>query len=353
MIAYYVSEGPDQEFRLLQGYPISPEDLENIRLLGVTGGPQAALDVRITDFHIRAESLPNLPAATRQRGAKVWLMAAELVGLVITLVFLLSLGLWLSRRQNRGGGKGRSSTAGEVALPESFRCSGCGKDHQVKADLAGKKVKCSQCGTVGVVPTTNLKLPSVAPASERSRLAVWKKWRSVGATAFLLAVLAGGWFLGLYQPKRPSPVNVTLGCEYVAGVEESGIYCQEQDSKGQLFRWTDGHARLVIPLDKTNPPQTLWARLFIFRPPLVTRAPLKILVNNRELFDQEVPLWKWEGSFDLSQFDLGEELVLEIISDTFIPQGVMDGGTNEDPRTLGVQLRSIKLLSPLQGTPER
>src|SRR5258707_13425771 len=42
--------------------------------------------------------------------------------------------------------------------------------------------------------------------------------------------------------------------------------------------------------------------------------------------------------------ELGEEVVLELISDSFVPQCVMDKGTNTDPRALGIQVRGIKLL---------
>ncbi len=42
---------------------------------------------------------------------------------------------------------------------------------------------------------------------------------------------------------------------------------------------------------------------------------------------------------------LGDQLLLEIVSDTFVPRGVMDKGANTDDRSLGVQVRSIKLLA--------
>jgi hypothetical protein len=34
----------------------------------------------------------------------------------------------------------------------SFRCSGCGKDHKVRDEFAGKKVKC-KCGQTVQLPT--------------------------------------------------------------------------------------------------------------------------------------------------------------------------------------------------------
>jgi hypothetical protein len=52
--------------------------------------------------------------------------------------------------------------------------------------------------------------------------------------------------------------------------------------------------------------------------------------------------WKWQRTFDLAGIDLGEALVLDIVSDTFIPKD--DGGPKEDSRILGVQVKGVTLL---------
>ncbi len=128
------------------------------------------------------------------------------------------------------------------------------------------------------------------------------------------------------------------------GVEDSGFYCQEYDQNSQPFRWTNGKARLVIPIDPENPPRGLAMQIFFFRPPMVKTIRLQILVNNRELFNHDIPPWKWEKTLDLSGLELGEEMTLDIFSDTFLPKGIMDHGANQDSRKLGVQVRSIKLV---------
>jgi DNA-directed RNA polymerase subunit RPC12/RpoP len=42
-----------------------------------------------------------------------------------------------------------------VAPSVSFACAGCGKTVKARAELAGKKVKCPQCGQVIPVPPSN------------------------------------------------------------------------------------------------------------------------------------------------------------------------------------------------------
>jgi hypothetical protein len=80
---------------------------------------------------------------------------------------------------------------------------------------------------------------------------------------------------------------------------------------------------------------------------------IQIVANNRELFKQHVPLGIWAGAaagrfppgtLDLTGIDLGDELVLDIISETHIPKGIAENGTNTDPRTLGVLVRGVELL---------
>ncbi len=36
--------------------------------------------------------------------------------------------------------------------PIAFQCPGCGKKLKTKAELAGKKIKCPECGNAVVVP---------------------------------------------------------------------------------------------------------------------------------------------------------------------------------------------------------
>jgi serine/threonine-protein kinase len=97
------------------------------------------------------------PAAPPQKaGAKGWLAAAGLLGLALSV----TLAVWLCVRRSRRaarvpagapvpGGQARPTTSGP---PIPFPCPGCGKGLKARADLAGRKVKCPQCGQAVLVP---------------------------------------------------------------------------------------------------------------------------------------------------------------------------------------------------------
>jgi hypothetical protein len=195
-----------------------------------------------------------------------------------------------------------------------------------------------------LIPETNP--GSLAPPASTGRFSILRNRRVLPAVLGL-AVVAGvcGWLFWPWWGK-PSFLNVVLGNQFVPGVEESGFSFQEYDDLGEAFRWTDGKGRLVIPIDRHKPPTGLVLKLDIFRPPHVKTVLIQIVANNRELFKQHVPLGIWAGSaagrfppgtLDLTGIDLGDELVLDIISETFRPKGT-------DARTLGVLVRGVELL---------
>jgi WD40 repeat protein/DNA-directed RNA polymerase subunit RPC12/RpoP len=84
---------------------------------------------------------------------KGWLAAVELLGLGITVILLLPLGVWLYVSQSRRAEQHPvpTETASSVI---SFACSACGKALKARMHLAGKKVKCSRCGKAILVPGT-------------------------------------------------------------------------------------------------------------------------------------------------------------------------------------------------------
>jgi hypothetical protein len=157
---YSASEGPDGQFVTLQQYPFGNEDLKDVRLIGATDDAQGSLDVRVTDFHVHAESLPNLPVAAPKARSNGWLPAAALLGLVIALPLLIAVGVGLSVRRSRRPGivpadtPARPTQAEPKAAPASvsFPCSGCGKVLKVRAALAGKKGKCPHCAAMVLIP---------------------------------------------------------------------------------------------------------------------------------------------------------------------------------------------------------
>ncbi|HKI37078.1 MAG TPA: protein kinase [Gemmataceae bacterium] len=162
-LAHYVAEGPGEDCVLLRQHRFGPEDVRAVRLGGETGGPRAALDVRVSDLRIRADSLPSLPAAAPTAPAprsRKWLVAAGTAGLLITVSLMIPLLVWLRGRRGRRAEEAlpaaavpdRPAKTAAVASPISFPCPGCGKGLKAKANLAGKKVKCPQCHEAVFVP---------------------------------------------------------------------------------------------------------------------------------------------------------------------------------------------------------
>jgi hypothetical protein len=166
-LSYYAAEGPKGEFVLLQRCAFSPANLEDVRLTGSTGGARAALDVRLTDLSIRAESLQKTTEpGTRQTGPRNWLA----ISFAFTLVLALALGLLLAVRRGRRPARAPSPAAlpgqeaGTRVAPASisFPCSGCGKALKAQARLAGKRAKCPNCGKAVLVTAAR---PRSSPAT--------------------------------------------------------------------------------------------------------------------------------------------------------------------------------------------
>jgi hypothetical protein len=154
-LSYYVSEGIDAPFLFVEQRPLGAGDVKEIQLTGTTGGGKVGLDGRFTDLRIRAGSLSaelaaasddaiSDPTAPRRWGR------LELLGTLLTLLLLIAAGLWLYARQRRD-----RKTRSVPAVPNPvILCGRCGKKLTVKSELAGKKVKCVQCGEVMRVPPT-------------------------------------------------------------------------------------------------------------------------------------------------------------------------------------------------------
>ncbi|WP_337286849.1 hypothetical protein [Candidatus Methylomirabilis sp.] len=148
-------------------------------------------------------------------------------------------------------------------------------------------------------------------------------------------------------PKELEYRQLNLGAAMVWGVEESGFYGQEWLA-GRPFRWTNGAARLAVPVDGQPAPKALRVDL-ASTGPMGTR--LKVLVNAYKLFDENVPGGAWSRTFTLASVPLDKLVTIELLSGTFVPREVMD---TEDPRQLGILVQRIALLQsdqPLLGVP--
>lgn len=143
-VSYSVAEGAAADFKTLLELPFSNEDLKEVQIIGYTGGPRAALDVRFTDLIIRSGSLPDAGSAPgKQISWKGWTAAVLLLGLLLSL----ALTVWLYLRQRPRRPAADSPAQSEASAPlVSFACSHCSQTIKTRAELAGKKVKCPGCG---------------------------------------------------------------------------------------------------------------------------------------------------------------------------------------------------------------
>ena len=162
MLSWYVVDGPGSEFVLLHQEPYSGENIKNVRIVAMTGGTRTTFDVRVLDFHVQAAELP-LPSSARLPKAErvTWPLWPFTLAAILSFVLVVPLGVWLYVRYRRlihhqqTVVAARERTAEAPLPPLAFACSTCGKMLKAKAELAGKKVKCSQCGQPVPVPQSN------------------------------------------------------------------------------------------------------------------------------------------------------------------------------------------------------
>src|SRR5205814_412908 len=65
---YGWSEGFDGDIKFRSKYNFGDEDLREMRIIGSTGGDKASLSARVSDFRIRADAIPNMPASAQAPG---------------------------------------------------------------------------------------------------------------------------------------------------------------------------------------------------------------------------------------------------------------------------------------------
>jgi hypothetical protein len=172
--------------------------------------------------------------------------------------------------------------------------------------------------------------PSAKPTRRRNLLLLF---------VALLACTIPYWIYAARKGLRqPIDLDQALGCEPVPGVEESGFFDQEQ-YQGRPFRWTDGMAKLVVPIDPKSPPEALEIDFMIQKP---YGSLLQVFVNGDKVFDRLARPGRLFETLDLSAIQLGREVTIDIIGDTFVPAEALRG--SRDPRALGVNVKGIRLL---------
>jgi hypothetical protein len=126
----------------------------------------------------------------------------------------------------------------------------------------------------------------------------------------------------------------------VWGSKIQGFHSQE-NIDGRPCRWTNGRAKVAVPLDPWLPPgRGLEIELSTSNP---EGAGLCFRTNGVELCRDRVLAGQiWSKTVQLPD-DVwkGQWLVLELLSDTFVPREVITGAI--DDRRLGVLVRKLGL----------
>jgi hypothetical protein len=172
-----------------------------------------------------------------------------------------------------------------------------------------------------------------------------QRWFRIAVVAVLSlsCVAAYTLYRGMREAFRSSNyLDKMLGREGMLGVEESGFYGPEETG-GEPFRWTNGAAKLIVPTRRSIP-KALTVMLGVSIP-----KPIRLLIqaNGQSLFDQKVsPQDNWIATFSLDNVPMGKEMVIEILSDVFIPAQV--DKNSRDTRALGVRVLGVVLESGQQ-----
>ena len=150
----------------------------------------------------------------------------------------------------------------------------------------------------------------------------------------------GLWVLpGELQARLPPAeyAGIRLGAEPAFRIQESGFHAQEW-LNGAPARWTNGAAKLRVPIESGNPPKSLEIETVAFGR---DRPVLQVKANGIELWNQQIPPEGWSKSFDLEQVPIGDTLLIELNSDTLTRSGGPGGPS--PGRSLGVMVKGIHL----------
>jgi hypothetical protein len=144
--------------------------------------------------------------------------------------------------------------------------------------------------------------------------------------------------------KSANYMDIPMGSETIYGVRESGFHGTEWSGSNPV-RWTNGNAELVVPINIEQSPKALEVKLASTGP---KGTMFQILINGRRLFNGHLPPGSWNKTFKLSEDLFGNQaiaerqLILNLVSDTFIPKEIIK--SSEDNRSLGVSVQSIRLM---------
>ncbi len=152
---FLASEG-GSAFRELRPMEIGTEDVRLVRMYCSTDWKPFLLDMSFTDIDVWADSIQKQvavePPAAPQEPERSKSRLGLVVGLLLVLLLLFGLaGVWVARRRGPEDDPSEEAPAADSTQALAFSCEACGKHLKVRAELAGKKVKCPRCGQAVLV----------------------------------------------------------------------------------------------------------------------------------------------------------------------------------------------------------
>ncbi len=155
---YLVADGTDGDFHEIDQAEFGTAETGSVRFVINNNNSPAAVEARLVDFAIRSAVVNGRP--------RDWLVRIELLGLATTLAFFLMF--WLVRGPGRRHEPDLSPAAPPTAPARrqpaaplvSFTCAHCGRHLGAAESLAGKKVRCPQCGQAVLVPAAQADKPN-------------------------------------------------------------------------------------------------------------------------------------------------------------------------------------------------
>ena len=159
------------EFQEIHVEDFGDDDIKAARLCAFTGRMPCDVDVRLLEFSVRSGGaaaanapvaapgiLPAVPTVPEVDASKGSLAIVLGIGGAIMVLLLVAtgVGFFVIQRRRAAAVAGAETNGKPVknSSPEMFTvtCAGCGKALKVKTSLAGKRVKCTQCGKAVPVP---------------------------------------------------------------------------------------------------------------------------------------------------------------------------------------------------------
>ena len=134
---------------------------------------------------------------------------------------------------------------------------------------------------------------------------------------------------------RPDDTNLSARSATAWGIVQEGLYKEEGEGDGS-FRWTNGRARLVVPIDAARPPSAIEIAILMVPP---NGASLRVVANGCTVLESRVPNGPWSATAKLDRCSIsGTTLTIDVLSNGFTPGP-------RDRRTLGVAVHALRLRS--------